>query len=112
MAMFWRMLFGVLCHDGVLDAMGQLDFRRLVSLMRKQRWIHCQINHATFHVTQLYVSIAIEMAMFWRMLFGVLCHDGVLDTMGQLDFRRLVSQKRILNTDLFYLLSWYNWALI
>ena len=40
---------------------------------------HRQINHATFHVAQLYVSIAIEMAMFWRMLFGVLCHDAILD---------------------------------
>ena len=43
---------------------------------------------------QCYHLRAFQFAMFWRMLLGVLCHDAIPDTMGQLEFWRLISQKR------------------
>ena len=45
MAMFWIMLFGVLCHDAIFDTIGQLEFRRLVSQKRKQRWIPLSVKN-------------------------------------------------------------------
>ena len=42
---------------------------------------------------QCYHLRAFQFAMFWRILLGVLCHDAILDTMGKLEFWRLMSQK-------------------
>ena len=77
-------------YQGTIFREPRPDFFETEPKTPNGKWV--RIRH--FHVTQPHVSIDIEMAMFWRMLFGVLCHDAILDTMGQLEFWRLVSQKR------------------